>query len=352
METTDTTSTSSSDLSWKSRVKGALWKSAGLLLTLGIIFESLRNTLTWYATKIWGGAGDTWQEMWTFFLEKVGGEDEWMLFVFGSAFVANLTFFGLGSLYAWFDYSDIPWIKKYKIQPGANEPVPDRKKFVKLVRGVVFNQTVVLIPYLCVIHRLTEWRQAYAPPLFAKNNYDLRTLPEFHWVLIEFAVFLLVEEVAFFYSHRLAHHRRFYKYVHKVHHEWTAPVGLTALYAHPLEHVVSNMLPVSLGPLVCGSHLATAWLWTTIAIATTINSHGGYHFPFFPSPEAHDFHHLKFNQCFGVLGILDYLHGTDSMFKSSKAYQRHVMLVTTTPMRELIPDDENVKRKELDNDIQ
>ena len=29
------------------------------------------------------------------------------------------------------------------------------------------------------------------------------------------------------------------------------------------------------------------------AIASTINSHSGYHFPFMPSPEAHDFHHLK-----------------------------------------------------------
>ena len=33
--------------------------------------------------------------------------------------------------------------------------------------------------------------------------------------------------------------------------------------------------------------------------------------------QAHDFHHLKFNQCYGVLGILDYLHGTDQQFRLS-----------------------------------
>lgn len=60
------------------------------------------------------------------------------------------------------------------------------------------------------------------------------------------------------------------------------------------------------------------WLWTTLAITNSMNSHSGYHFPFFPSPEAHDFHHLKFNQCYGVLGILDYLHGTDIQFRESK----------------------------------
>lgn len=320
-----------------SRAKGALWKSLVLLGILGIIFESLRNSLTWYATKFWGGAGDTWQEMWNSVLERFGG-DEWTYHVIGTPIVANITFFGLGLLYAWFDYSDIPWIKKYKIQPGTNDH-PENEKFKSLIKQVLFNQTVVLLPYMMVIHQLFELRQQLGPPIFASTNYDLKVLPEFHWVLLEFAVFLIVEEIGFFYSHKLAHHPKLYRHIHKKHHEWTSPVGLTALYAHPIEHIFSNMLPLSLGPLICGSHIATGWLWTMAAIASTINSHSGYHFPFMPSPEAHDFHHLKFNQCYGVIGVLDYLHGTDLLFKSNKAYQRHTMLMSTTPIRTLIPDD-------------
>ena len=60
------------------------------------------------------------------------------------------------------------------------------------------------------------------------------------------------------------------------------------------------------------------WLWGALVTLNTINAHSDYHLPFFPSNEAHDYHHLKFNQCFGVLGILDYLHGTDTLFRSSK----------------------------------
>ena len=94
-----------------------------------------------------------------------------------------------------------------------------------------------------------------------------------------------------------------------------------------------------MGPFICGSHLATSWLWYSLALFSTLNSHSGYHLPLMPSPEAHDFHHLKFNQCYGVLGILDYLHGTDILFRSNKAYQRHVMLLSSTPLRDSIPEE-------------
>jgi sterol desaturase/sphingolipid hydroxylase (fatty acid hydroxylase superfamily) len=70
-------------------------------------------------------------------------------------------------------------------------------------------------------------------------------------------------------------------------------------------------------------NLPSELLWLSMAIANSVNAHTGYHLPFFPSCEAHDFHHLKFNQCFGVLGLLDYLHGTDSLFRSSKVKREY-----------------------------
>lgn len=38
---------------------------------------------------------------------------------------------------------------------------------------------------------------------------------------------------------RLFHHPTLYKRFHKQHHEWTAPIGVVATYAHPLEHLVN-----------------------------------------------------------------------------------------------------------------
>lgn len=81
--------------------------------------------------------------------------------------------------------------------------------------------------------------------------------------------------------------------MHKIHHEWTAPVGIACIYCHPLEHMVVNLLPVVAGPLLAGSHVTVAWVWLAMAITTTTITHSGYHFPFLLSSERHDYHHAK-----------------------------------------------------------
>ena len=83
----------------------------------------------------------------------------------------------------------------------------------------------------------------------------------------------------------------------------------------------------------------TIWIWHIVANMFTINSHSGYHLPFLPSNENHDYHHKRFNVNYGSLGILDEFHGTDALFKKSKAFNRHVTLTSLKSARELIPDD-------------
>ncbi|XP_039300047.1 uncharacterized protein LOC111056788 [Nilaparvata lugens] len=48
-------------------------------------------------------------------------------------------------------------------------------------------------------------------------------------------------------SSGVLHSRLFYKHIHKQHHEWMAPISVTAIYCHPIEHTFSNLLPPFLG---------------------------------------------------------------------------------------------------------
>ena len=89
------------------------------------------------------------------------------------------------------------------------------------------------------------------------------------------------------------HHPTLYKRIHKMHHEWTAPIGVISVYCHPVEHILSNLVPLFVGPALCGCHMFTTMVWVVVALLTTTISHSGYHFPLLPSPEAHDYHHLK-----------------------------------------------------------
>ncbi|XP_064113004.1 fatty acid hydroxylase domain-containing protein 2-like isoform X1 [Macrobrachium nipponense] len=315
---------------------GSLWstvkKALVILTSLLVVLLALRNTITYHLQHFWGASGNFWQLQWDKF-RTLFGNDDCNVLVYGGTLATYAVYWIAGSVYTFMDVTGIPaFIRQYKVQPGTNEPVETRK-LIKCILVVQLNQLVVGVAFSRLVFYLGSLRGYDASP----------HLPTFHWFLFELAVCVLVEEIAFYYSHRLFHHKSIYKHFHKIHHEWQSPIAITALYAHPLEHILSNMAPVIAGPLILGSHPATFLLWSSLAVFSTVTVHSGYHLPFSMSPEFHDFHHLKFNQCYGVLGLLDHLHGTDDKFRASRNYNRHMTMLSLTPPRQMFPDEPNGK---------
>ncbi|ELU05380.1 hypothetical protein CAPTEDRAFT_97775, partial [Capitella teleta] len=221
------------------------------------------------------------------------------------------------------------WVKKYKIQHGKNEPV-DSQLFWRLIKTVCFNSLVLNLIFIYPLYKIGEWRGM---------SFDPEDTPAASWFLVELVVFAAVQEVMFYYSHRMLHHPSLYKRFHKKHHEWTAPIGLVSIYATPLEYLVGNSTSVYCGPLLMGSHVTSAWLWYALSFFVTTVHHSGYHLPFTPSPQFHDYHHMRFNWNFGTLGILDRIHGTDAQFRKEIHSKRHRFSTWPEPMDDIFPDD-------------
>ncbi|OAF70808.1 C-4 methylsterol oxidase [Intoshia linei] len=247
---------------------------------------------------------------WDDFVNKYGTGA--ITFLIAALLFSNVPFIFLNIPLMILDIWDKPkFLTKFKIQPNSKLNV---KKLPSLFKKVVINQYVICPIVFYYFYQLSIWRS---------RNFTAN-LPSLLKIVIDLGLFSLVQEVLFYYFHRLAHHPKIYKYIHKKHHEWRTSVGLSCVYAHPLEHILGNLCPILAGPFLLGSHMTVALIWIFMDICSTVSSHCGYHFPLMSSNEAHDFHHFQFTNNFGVIGILDYLHGTDKVFKKSEQYKFHI----------------------------
>jgi len=151
-------------------------------------------------------------------------------------------------------------------------------------------------------------------------------LPSLSEVLLHLLVHILVQDTIFYWSHRLLHQPFFYKRIHKQHHQFYTPVGISSEYAHPVEDFLNQAAFIA-GPFIMGSHIFTLYMWLLLRLWETVDAHSGYALPFPLSPfslfgvaEQHDYHHSQNKGCFGsFFGLWDWICGTDADYKKWKA---------------------------------
>lgn len=128
--------------------------------------------------------------------------------------------------------------------------------------------------------------------------------------MTDVALAATMRDFVFFSMHWLVHRKFIYRYVHKVHHRFPAPVALGATFSHPLDFYLQNVLPISLPMRILGSHVITLWVFASYSLLDAAFAHSGYSLWRMPSVTEHDVHHMTGSGNYGVYGIADTIFGT------------------------------------------
>ena len=147
----------------------------------------------------------------------------------------------------------------------------------------------------------------------------------------QIGIFFVLEDTGHYWLHRALHWGPLYKNIHKIHHTYSAPFGLAAEYASPIEVMLLGIPTIGSPILWCAItgdlHILTMYVWIVLRLFQAIDAHSGYEFPwslhhFLPvwaGSQHHDVHHEKFiGNYSSSFRWWDKLMDTESGYEASK----------------------------------
>jgi sterol desaturase/sphingolipid hydroxylase (fatty acid hydroxylase superfamily) len=255
---------------------------------------------------IWEGVIDRW----TMSADDDDSSSWWTLdniFVLGSFLIYMTMYWGYSLLIHVAEHAFPKTLSNFKIQPEA--PIASWTEVGKMAPLVLFNQLVFGIPMLKALFAwLTKQQRGGDIDMLS-----VPSVPKFVWTMI---LHVLCTEVWFYSVHRLLHTTPFlYKHVHCVHHQYKAPSCLESVYVHPIEFVLNSFAVMVVGPAVSGAPMLVVYIWIGLVTFLQVHDHSGYWFPFLPRVLMHDYHHQQIQCCYGIIGLLDGVFGTEKDFQ-------------------------------------
>lgn len=240
------------------------------------------------------------QKMNTLWNELLDNYEPFRIKIIGSAIVQITSFWIPASLYVFIDWASPHFSQRHKIQSAKRQP--NKEEVVEAARVAAINTLLSIVAQTIVVY--LEERGVLASSVSMSSQ-----LPSWSTMILQLLISAVMRDIMFYYAHRAFHSKYLYTRIHKLHHKYTAPVSYSSQYAHPIEHVIANMLPIALPSMILHTHIVVQWLFIAIESAETATVHSGYDF-FGGMATFHDTHHERFNFNYGVLGIMDLFHKT------------------------------------------
>jgi len=232
--------------------------------------------------------------------------------------------FYFGRCVPWIIVDSIPYFRKYKIQEAK---VPTKAEMWKCTKYVLLTHFTIELPQIWGFHPLAEY--------FGMATHQV-PFPKWTTIVPTIIGFFFSEDFFHYWAHRALHWGPLYKNIHKLHHEFSAPFGLAAEFAHPLEILILGTGTVG-GPLLwCilsggNLHIITMYIWIVLRLFQAVDAHSGYDFPWslqhiFPlwsGADHHDYHHESFMGCYSTsFRHLDYIFGTEGGYRAKRQKQK------------------------------
>ncbi|XP_021299870.1 sphinganine C4-monooxygenase 2-like [Herrania umbratica] len=208
----------------------------------------------------------------------------------------------------------------YRLHPKEDE---DEKNFASketVIKGVLWQQFRQFIA-TNLLYMMTGGSHAGA---------SSGQPPSLTVIARQFVVAMLVFDTYQYFLHRYLHHNKFlYRHLHSKHHRLVVPYPFGAIYSHPIEGFLFDILGGSLAIFLSGMSPRTSAFFSSFAAMKSVDDHCGLMLPgnpfhiFFENNTAyHDLHHQlyggKYNFSQPFFAMWDRILGTHMPYSLEK----------------------------------
>ena len=198
----------------------------------------------------------------------------------------------------------------------------DEKNYIKQYKETIINIVggmVIVFPLLNYFLICLDIVEYITDPVLFPSLLEI-----FKNVILRMIAF----DTLFYWIHRFAHTPWFYNKFHKQHHEYKVSVAIATYYNHPLDFIITNIIPNLLTEIMFVKiHVVCVYMWVLFVTPFVLLSHCGYNLswspysiiPFVADTRYHDYHHSPNIGNYGIFFVF-----WDTLCKTNKWYVKYI----------------------------